>query len=189
MAAVTICSTFGAQENKVCHCFPIYLPWSDGTGCHDLSFLHVEFLAYTHNKRKQGLKQIIVPPCSVQFSCSIMSESWWPHKLQLARLPCPSLTPGACSNTYPSSQWCHPSISFSVIPFSSRLQSFPASGSFPVSLLHIRWPKYWSFSFNISPSNEDSGLISFRIDWLDCLAKLRDGKRYSMQMESKRKQE
>ena len=62
----------------------------------------------------------------------------------------------------------HPS---SVFPFSSRLQSFPASGSYSdVSVLRIRWPKYWSFSFSISPSNEYSGLISFSMDWLDLLA-------------------
>ena len=68
--------------------------------------------------------------CSVQFSCSVMSDSLWPHGLQHARLPCPSPIPGACSNSCQSSQWCHPTISSSVIPFSSRLQSFPASGSF-----------------------------------------------------------
>ena len=65
---------------------------------------------------------------------------------------------------------CHPTISFSVIPFSSSLQSFPASDLSNESVLPIRWPKYWSFSFSISPSNEYSGLISFRIDWLDLLA-------------------
>ena len=69
---------------------------------------------------------------SVQFSCSVMSESLWPHGLQHARLPCPSPTPGACSNSCPLSQWCHPSISSSVIPFFC-LQSFPASGSFAMS--------------------------------------------------------
>ena len=58
----------------------------------------------------------------------------------------------------------------SVVPFSSHLQSFPASGSFQMSQLHIRWPKYWSFSFNISSSNEYSGLISYRRDWLELLA-------------------
>jgi len=63
----------------------------------------------------------------------------------------------------------HPTISSSVVPFSSRLQFLPASGSFK-SVLCIRWPKCWSFSFNISPSNEYSGLISFRVDWLDLLA-------------------
>ena len=92
-----------------------------------------------------------------------------PHGLQHARLPCPSPTPGACSNSYPSSQWCHPTISPSVILFPFCLQSFPASGSFLMSLC-IRWPKYWSFSFSISPSSEYSGLISFRIHWLDLLA-------------------
>ena len=100
-----------------------------------------------------------------------MSNSLWPHGLQHARLPCPPPTPRACSNSCPLSWWCHPNISSSVIPFSSHLQSFPASGSFLVeSVLPIRWPKYWSFSFNTSPSNEYSGLISFRTDWLDLLA-------------------
>ena len=70
---------------------------------------------------------------SVQFSGSIMSNSLWPLGLQHARHPCPSPTPGAYSNSCPSSQWCHPTISSSVISFSSPLQSFPASGSFPRS--------------------------------------------------------
>ena len=73
-------------------------------------------------------------PCqSVQFSCSVVSDSLHPHGLQHARLPCPSPTSGACSNSCSSSQWCYPTISSSVIPFSSRLQSFPASKSFPVN--------------------------------------------------------
>ena len=66
---------------------------------------------------------------SVQFSCSVVSDSLWSPGLQHARPPCPSPTPGACSNSFPSSQWCHPTISSSVVPF-SHLQSFPASGSF-----------------------------------------------------------
>ena len=70
---------------------------------------------------------------SVQFSCSVVSDSLWPHGLQHARLPCPSPTPGACSNSCPSSWWCHPTILSSVDPFFSCLQSFPASGSFQVS--------------------------------------------------------
>ena len=98
-----------------------------------------------------------------------MSASLWPHGLHYTRLPCPWPTPKACWNSCPSSQWCHPTISSSVVPFSC-LQAFPASESFPMSVLHIRWPKYWSFSFSISPSNEYSGLISFRINWLDLLA-------------------
>ena len=75
------------------------------------------------------------------------------------------------SNLCPLSRWCHPTISSSVVPFSSHLQSFPASGSFSSeSGVCIRWPKYWSFSFSISPSNEHPGLISFRMNWLDLLA-------------------
>ena len=79
----------------------------------------------------------------------------------------------SCSNSCPLSRWCLPTIASSVIPFSC-LQSFPASGSFPIlsvmSVLHIRWPEGWSFSFSISPSKEYSGLISFRMDWLNLLA-------------------
>ena len=66
-----------------------------------------------------------------QFSGSVMSDSLWPHGLQHARLPCPSPTPRACSNLCPSNQWCHPTSSSSVVPFSSCLPSFPASGSLP----------------------------------------------------------
>jgi len=69
----------------------------------------------------------------VQFYRSAVSDSLWPHGLQHARPPCPSPTPGVYSNSCPLSRWCHPTISSSVIPFSSRLQSFPASGSFPMS--------------------------------------------------------
>ena len=81
------------------------------------------------------------------------------HEQQHTRLPCPSLSPGVCSNSCPLR---HPTISFSVAHFSFCLQSFPASRSFSV-----KWPEYWSISFSISPSNEYSGLISFRMDWLD----------------------
>ena len=161
---------------------------------------------------------------SVQFSHSVMSDSSRPHGLKHTRLPCPSPTPRACSNSSPSSQWCYPTISSSVVPFSPcpfiqfssvllRLTlCYPidcSSPGFPVhhqllelaqahvhrvgdairpshlllflplvfpsirvfsneSVLHIRWPKYWSFS--ISLSNEYSGLISFRMDWFDLLA-------------------
>ena len=102
-----------------------------------------------------------------------MSDSLRPHGLQHTRLPCPSPAPGACSDSCPSSWWCHRTISSSIVPFSSHLQSFPVSGSFPFfsdSVLRIRWPKYCSFSFSISPSNEYLGPISFRMDWLDLLA-------------------
>ena len=169
---------------------------------------------------------------SVQFSRSVVSNSLRPHELQHARPPCPSPTPGVHLNSCPSSRWCHPAISSSVVPFSpsapnpSQHQSLfqwvnslqpqgpqhartpcpsptprvysnscslsqlcypiisflcrplllPSSifPSFRVfsneSALGIRRQKYWSFSFSISPSNEYSGLISFRMDWLDLLA-------------------
>ena len=70
---------------------------------------------------------------SVQFSCSVMSDSLQPHGLQHTRFPCPSPTPGACSNSCALSRWCHPIISSSIVPFSSCLQSCPALGSFPMS--------------------------------------------------------
>ena len=102
------------------------------------------------------------------FSSSVMSDSLWPHGLQHARLPCPSLSLGACSNSCPLSQWCHPTISPSAIPFSSCLQSFPASGAFQwVSSSH---QVAKDCSFSLSPSNEYSGLIYFRMDWLNLLA-------------------
>ena len=73
--------------------------------------------------------------------------------------PCPSLFPRVCPSWCPLSQWCHPTISSSAPLFSFCLQSFPASRSFPISqLVHIRWPKIWSFSFSISPSKEHSRL-------------------------------
>ena len=105
--------------------------------------------------------------CSVQFSCSVMSNSLQPHELQDIRLPYPSPTTGPCSNPCPSRQVmpsnhlivCHPLI---LLP-----STFPSMRVFSKeSVLCIRWPKYWSFSFSISPSNEYSGLISCRMDWL-----------------------
>ena len=103
---------------------------------------------------------------SVQFSCSVVSGSLRHHGLQHARLPCLSLTPRACSNSCPLTWWCHPTILCSVIPFSC-LRSFPASGSFLMSQFFASDSQRWRFS--ISPSNEYSGLISFRIDWVDLL--------------------
>ena len=103
------------------------------------------------------------------FSRSVMSDSLQTHGLQHARLACPSLSPRACSNSCPLSRWCHPTISSSVIhPRHLLLSVFPSIRIFSnESALCLRRPKYWSFSFSISPSNEYSGLISFRIDWFD----------------------
>ena len=98
------------------------------------------------------------------FSRSVMSSSLRPHGLQHARPPCPSPTPKAYSNSSPLSWWCHPTVS-SCRPLLSP-SIFPSIKVFSnESVLRIRWPKYWSFSFSISPSDEYSGLISFRMDW------------------------
>ena len=107
---------------------------------------------------------------SVQFSHSVLSDSLRHHEPQHTRPPCPSATPGVHSHSCPLSRWCHLTISschplllLPLIPPSIRVFSNE-------SALHIRWPKYWSFSFSISLSNEHPGLISFRMDWLDLLA-------------------
>ena len=106
---------------------------------------------------------------SVQFSCSVMSNSLWLHGLQHAWPLCrPTL--GVYPNSSPMNWWCHPTISSSVAPSPSAFNISQHQGLFNESVLHIRWPKYWSFSFNSSPSNEHSGLTSFRMDWLDVLA-------------------
>ena len=107
---------------------------------------------------------------SVQFSCAVVSDSLRPHEPKHARPPCPSPTPGVCPN------YVH-RVSDTIQPSHPLSSPSPPAFRFPSirvfsneSALCIRWPKYWSFSFKISPSNEHSGLISFRMDWLDCLA-------------------
>ena len=101
-----------------------------------------------------------------------MSDPLGCNGLQCARLPCPSLSPGVCSNSCPLNRRCHPTISSFVTPFSSPLPAvFPSISVFSNELaLRIRWPKCWSFSFSVSPSSEYSGLIFFRIDWFDLFA-------------------
>ena len=100
-----------------------------------------------------------------------MSDSLRPHGLQHARPPCPSPTPGVYPKSCPLSRWCHPTISSLCHPLLLLPSIFPSIRVFSnESVLHVRWPKYWSFSFSISPSNEYSGLISFRMDWLNLLA-------------------
>ena len=103
----------------------------------------------------------------VQFSHSVMSNSSKPHELQHMRPPCPSPTPGVHPTSCPLSWWCHPTISSPVVPLLLLPSIFPSVRVFSnESAHHIRWPKYWSFSFNISPSDEHPGLISYRMDWL-----------------------
>ena len=103
------------------------------------------------------------------FSCIVVSDSLWPHELQWPMLPCPSLSLGICSNSCPLSQWCHPTISSSVGPFSSWPQSFPASGCFPTSWLFASGGQsigalcFITFQWIIV-------LVSNRIDWFDLLA-------------------
>ena len=133
MAAITICSDFGAPQNKVCYCF------------HHL-------------------------PISAQFSRSVVSDSLRPHELQRARPPChhqlPEFTQTHVHWVGDVIQPSHPLSSpspVSPIPLSIRIFSNE-------STLCMRWPKYWSFSFRISPSKEHPGLISFRVDWWDLLA-------------------
>ena len=106
----------------------------------------------------------------VQFSCSVMSNSLWPYGLQHARPPCSSPTLGACSNSCPLSRWCHPTIPSSVVPFFSRLQSFPASGSFPMSQFFASGGQSIGISTLVSVLLMNIQLISLRIDWLDLLA-------------------
>ena len=118
----------------------------------------------------RGYLLAVCESSSVQFSRSVISDFLRPRGLQHARPPCPSPTPGAYSNSCPLSRWCHPTISSSS-PLFLLPSIFPSIRVFSnESVLCIMWPKYWSFCFSISPSNEYSGLISFRMDWLDLLA-------------------
>ena len=144
-------------------------------------YCHLDYLTYVQSTSwemldwmKQKLEsrlpgEISVPPSSVQFSHSVVPDSLWPHEPQHARPPCPSSTPGVHPNPCPSSRWCHPTISSSVVPFYSCPQAFPASGSYQVSQFFTSGAQIIGFSFNISLTNEHPGLISFKMDWLDLL--------------------
>ena len=138
------------------------------------SQIHLTDLDQTHNTFKIFILHILkycfcLIQCS-QFSCSVMSDSLWLHGLQHTRLPCPLPTLWACTNSCPLSWWCHPTISSSVISFSSCISIFSSIRVFSNESAHlIRWPNYWSFSFIVSPPIEYSGLI-FRINWFGLLA-------------------
>ena len=122
-------------------------------------------------KKNVSLSKYIYQFSSVQFSHSIVSDSLWPHESQHARPPCPSQTPRVHSDSRPTSHWCHPAISSSVVPLFSYPPIPPSIRVFSnESTLRMRWPKYLSFSFSIIPSKEIPGLISFRMDWLHLLA-------------------
>ena len=120
---------------------------------------------------RKVINNVPVQFSSVQSRCLVVSDSLWPHESQHARPPCPSPTPGVYTNSCPLSRWCHPAISSSVIPFPSRLQSFPASESFPISQLFA-----WG-----GQSTGVSALASFLpkntqdwppLEWTDCLKSL-----------------
>ena len=103
---------------------------------------------------------------SVQFSHSVVSSSLWSHGLQHARLPCPSPTPGACSNSCPSTRWCHPTISSSAVPFSSCLQCFPTPGSFPMSQFFTSDGQSVGASASVLPMNIQEW---FPLGWTDLI--------------------
>ena len=119
--------------------------------------------------RHKKIDTVSVQFSSFQFSRSVVSNSFQLHELQHTRPSCPLPTPRVYPNPCPSSWWYHPTIS-SCHPLLLLPSIFPSIRVFSnESALRIRWPKYWSFSFNISPSSEHPGLISFRMDWLDLL--------------------
>ena len=120
---------------------------------------------------KATMRYHLTPIRFSQFSCSVVSNSLWTHELQHARLPCPSATPRTYSNSCPLSQWCHPTISSSVVPFSSHLQSFLASGSFPISQFFESGGQSIGVSASTSVLPMDiQDWFFFRMDWLDFLA-------------------
>ena len=108
---------------------------------------------------------------SVQFSCSVMYDSLRPHESQHARPPCPSPTPGVHSNSCPSSRWCHPTISPSVVPFSSHLQSFPASGAFPMSQFIASHGQSFGASASVFPMNIQNWFPLGWTDWISLQSK------------------
>ena len=110
---------------------------------------------------------------SVQFSRSVMSDSLWPHKLQHTNISCPSSAPGAYSRSCPLSQWCHPTLSPSVIPFSSCPQSFPASGCFPMSQFFASGGQSIgvSASASVLPMNNQDWLPSGWTGWISLQSK------------------
>ena len=124
----------------------------------------VKFVIFVNYVSWMVFKKFISKFPLFQFSRSVVSKSLQRHGLQQTKLPCPSLSPGVCSNSCPLSWWCHWTISSFFTSYSPCPQSCPASGSFPA--LDISLPKYWSLSFSISPSNEYSGFISFRLTGL-----------------------
>ena len=166
---------FGAgnpEEQKICD-LGVGCEWFGGRGGEKFSgeMGHTDYLSYSYLVWESPVWVVRKVSSGPQTFSSVVSNSLWLHRLQHARLPCPSLTPRAYSTLYPSSGWCHPTISSSVVPFSSCLQCFPTSGSFQMNQFFTSGGQsIGSFSLSVSPSSEHSGLISFRMDWFDLLA-------------------
>ena len=118
-------------------------------------------------------KEVLLGVTSVQFSRSVMSNYLWPHGLQHTRLPCPSPTPGVHSNSCPLSHWCHPTISSSLVPFCSCLQSFPASGSFPMSQFFVSGGQSNGAlaSASVLPMNNQDWFLLGWTGWISLLPK------------------
>ena len=136
--------------------------------------LYIYISLWTSPSPRENYKSIFNSTLQMQSNIRnlwAMSNSLQPHGLQHARPLCPSPSPKACPSSCPLHQWCHPSISSSDVLFLLLPSIFPSIRVFPnESAVLIRWPKYWSCSFSISPSNEYSGLISLPTDWFDLLA-------------------
>ena len=160
MAAITICD-FGAQENKVCHCFHPSI-------CHEVMWLGARMFIFWMLSLSQHFHTPL-SHSSVQFSRSVMSDSLWPHEPQHTRSPCPSPTPRVHPNPCPLSWWCHPTILSSVIPSPPVLNHSQHQGLFQwVSSLH-QVAKVLEFQLQPQSFQWTPGLISFRMDWLDLL--------------------
>ena len=161
----SIISTRGSRDDNAREWW-VGLHW-EGQAKYDQKEQRVDVIYQEQENKVKKSTSIRWYVCLLLFSRSVVFDSLQPHGLQHVRPPCPSLSPTAYSNSCPSSQWCHPTISSPVVPFSSCLQSFPAAGSFHMSQFFVSGDQSIGASASvISPSHEHSGLISFRMDWL-----------------------
>ena len=156
-------------------CFPLNI-WSMAP-----SIYWPTFTTWVHKSGWRCLHAKSLQFSSVAQSCPTLR----PHELQHSRPPCLSPTPRVHTDSHPLSQWCHPAISSSVVPFSSWPQSLPIRVFSNESALCMKWPKYWSFSFSIIPSKEIPGLISFRMDWVGSPCSPRDSQESSATLQFK----
>ena len=130
-----------------------------------LKILQCPYSLMHFNVRNKIYKSLNLWYILLLFSCSVMSDSLWPCELQHVRLPCPSPSPGACSNSFLLSQWCHSNILSSVVPVSSCLQSFPASASFPMNRLFTSGGQSIGASASVSALPKDSQSFQWIFQW------------------------